>query len=719
MKRLALLLCLIIALPLFAFHSDPFPLGGYSYLQNSNSYYVQNKDAIIAAMQDLGYNLNTIEIHNGDKNPSELLTLLDRAGIDAILTDKCWNNDANDSRHYGLVALSTSNYHRFEAEFTSEKAVKPGDNADPKFWYGNSSAIPRTGSVIKDEKASYSHAWQLKKDQDHAGWAYTDINYRWKDQPKATVKPYFEMRFHKRHLDSASDTDSLYISYRIKLDNIDPRLKESETLLTIEIYGHEGRTSFDKKMTTAKDRLSDTKDRRFFSIADYKALGSPEGYFDLEYAISYNELRDAGIMSDDLDDNPNTSPHWWWFALRHFAPGLYWHGNSDLTLDYIDLEDQIHRNMRLEPDKYKAGINRRIRELTELPGGHIVRYLYTMDEPYQGNLSALNLLRSYVDESLPPLATASYDIHSRKFLMKRGDYWYYPQMVRDVSQPPVMLPDAYPIIPQTRYNPKDGANFLQNMLDERLTSAYRSAKEYTLEDPKREFIPILQSFGSWSGSEWVSWMLPPSATQKALLFLPLCYAPDGIIHYQLLGTGDGDRAGSFGPIYMQDGGVARYDKLYDLLKEHNPRLLNLGAMLKDWRWVDATTFDTGKDKEIPAPIKYLRLKNDRKGDYAGYIETGIYENDEGEKLLVLVNRRTDKYLPSKNYPTPNKLPVADYDEHYWEYPAQTLYFTFYVNAKNPRLMNMESGEIYEPRKRKLELDIPAGEILVLKILEDK
>ncbi len=718
MKRLAILLSLIIALPLFAFHSDPFPMGVYSYLQNSKEYYIKNKHDIIAAMKDLGYNINVIEIQNSDPNPSELLTLLDEAGIDAILTDKCWVNDPKDSRHYGLVALSTSNYHRFEAEFTSEKAVKPGDNTDHKFWYGNSDTIPRTGRVVKDEKASYSHAWHLNQNNDRAGWAYTDINYRWKDLRNLTIKPYFELRFHNRHIDAKVDTDSLYITYRLKLENIDPRLKESENLLSIEIYGHEGRDHFGKKMTTVKEGLSQAKDRRHFTLADYKALGNPKGYFDLEYAISYNDLRDAGIMSDDLDDNPDTSPHWWWFALRHFAPGLYWHGNSDLTLDYIDFEDQIHRDLRLNPKEYKERINDRIRELIDIPGGHIVRYIYTMDEPQQGNLSALNMLREYVDDSLPPLATATYDIHSRKFRMAKDQYWYYPQMVRDICQQPVMMPDAYPIVPATRYNPKDGRNFLQNMFDERLLTPYQSAKEYVLESPQREFIPIPQSFGDWNGRQWSSWMLPPSATQKALLFLPLCYAPDGLVFYQLLGTGDGDRGGSVAPIYMEGEGIAKFDKLYDLLKEHNPRVLKTGEMLLDWHWLGSSTFSIGKDKNIPAPIKYLKLKNDRKGDYAGYIQAGFYENEEGEKLMVLVNRRTDKYLPSKAHPTPATLPMAEYDEHYWEYPPQKLYFTFYVNANNPRLMNMESGEIYEPHKRKLELDIPAGEMLVLKIMQD-
>lgn len=718
MKRLAILLSLLLAIPLLAFHSDSFPLGVYSYLQNGNAYYAKNKHAIIAAMQDLGYNINVMEIHNSDPNPAELLTALDKAKIDAILTDKCWSNDVNDLKHYSLVALSTSNYHRFEAEFTSAKAVKPKDNADPKFWYGNSDTIPRIGRAIKDEKASYSHAWQALRQKDQAGWAYTDINYRWKDQRDNFVKPYFEMRFHKRHIEAKSDTDSLYLTYRIQLDNIDPTLKDSDILLSIEVYGHEGNPGFGKKLTTAKESLSQAKDRRFFHISDYKALGSPEGYFDLEYAISYNDLREAGIMSDDLDDNPQTSPHWWWFALRHFAPGLYWHANCDLNLDYIDFEDQLHRDMRLNPNKFRAGINRRIRDLLALPGGNTIRYLYTMDEPYQANLSALNLISSYVDDSLPPLASASYDIHYRKFKMDRDNFWYYPQMVREVAQPQIMLPDAYPIVPYTRYNPKDGEHFLQNMLEQKLLAAYKSAKDYVLEEQKREFIPVMQSFGHWNGNQWTSWMMPPPATQKALLYLPLCYAPDGIIQYHLLGTTDGSNAGYYAPIYIKDEGIARNDELYDLLREHNPRLLSLGAMLKDCSWKGSYTLEIGKDKELPAPIKYIRIKNDRQGDYAGYIQTAIYENAEGEKLLVFVNRRTDKYMPSDEYPTPNTLPITEYKDHFWEYPAQKLHFTFYVNAQNPRLINVESGEVYQPHKRKLELSIPAGEILVLKLIQD-
>jgi len=107
---------------------------------------------------------------------------------------------------------------------------------------------------------------------------------------------------------------------------------------------------------------------------------------------------------------------------------------------------------------------------------------------------------------------------------------------------------------------------------------------------QREFIPIPQSFGDWNGRQWSSWMLPPLATQKALLFLPLCYAPDGLVYYQLLGTGDGDRGGSVAPIYMEGDGIAKFDKMYDLLKEHNPRILKTGEML--WTgtgWAPRTT----------------------------------------------------------------------------------------------------------------------------------
>jgi len=726
MKYYILYLLAFCLIPLNAFHSEPFLLGTYSYLQNDKRFFTEHRDELISYMKDLSFNINVIETTNSDSDLSSLLQALDRAKLDAVLTDKQWSNDPKDPRRFSAVPLATSNYHRFEAEFTDSREVKKGDNLNPKFWYGNSNVTKRIGRAIQDPKASYEHAWQVKRGEDKAGWAYTDIIMRWPDRMGKSVKLYDEIRFHKTHLETKGDTDSLYLSYRVKITNLAPDLTDSDPLLSIQLYAHlGGKREFGEKITASKNAKGRQEERRYFSLGDFKAMGNPEGYIDLPFTISYNDLRASKIMTDDWDNNPETPGHWWWYIFRHFAPGLYWHGNCDLSLDYIDMEDEIHRDLRQNYAFYKKGINERLRAHRALAGGNVIRYTYSMDEPFQTHLSSFNLIQSMIEEDNPQLCAASYDVSHRTFkLDKKDNWWNFPDMIRAVAQPRIMMPDIYPIQPGILYEPDAGENFYQNVLDYRLLKGYRESKHYASQDPKRKLYPVVQVFGYWSGARWWSWIMPPRATQKALLFLPLCYGAQGLYQYQLQGFVDSSDVGYYAPLIAIDSReIKKVDYVYDVVKEVNPRVLSFGKELLDWDWLGATTAMTysnyPKLDYAGSGIRKLRVEEACNGSYEGYVETGLYAKSSGEYAIFVVNRRSNEFHPNEKYSTPDFVSPENYRDAYSEFEPQTFKVIFDRDVKYPALLDMESKELYKAKRHMVKIKIPAGEAKLLKVVDWK
>lgn len=716
-QRILIVLALLLAAnSLAALYSDKFPLGTYSYLQTANTFFAQNRAELIREMQELGYNINIIETNNSEKDLNSLLKDLDMAGIDAVLTDKCYSQDPKDSKHYSIVALATSNYHRFEAEFSGARAVKKGDNLDNRFWYGNSGTIPRTGKVLNDPGASYEHVWYAARGLDKAGWIYTDVNYRFPDRKGNTVKLYDEIRFHKTHVSAKADKDSLYFTYRIKISNIQPDLREDSPLLAMEFYGHSGdKYSFGTKREVL---LGDSgSSQKLFTVGDYKALGQPKEFFDIDLNISYNDLRASGLMTDDLDDNPDTPGHWWWYVLRHFAPGLYWHGTCDVALDYIDFEDQIHRNLRQNSAMYAKGINARLKEHLSLPNGRIIKHIYSMDEPFQTQLDSFDRIQNMISKDNPSLITASYDFRHRHYHQGEGKYWDLEELTRQIAKPKTSMPDIYPLQPSISYEPYAGENFLQNVLDHKLVKHYRESREYSL--GKGAFYPIVQCFGNWSGDRWYSWIAPPKATQKMLLFFPLCYGANGVYHYQLQGhVSSAKGAGFYAPLVgINSESIQRSPYIYDVVKEINPRVKKLGEELQKWQWKGAAT--VMENSMYPAlsfantPLKQLRVKQNIGSLYSGYIETGLYQNTKGETALFAVNRRTNYLQTRMGLNRVDYIPLDSYNKAFAEFAPQSLVIHLPKGNKKTVVKDFETGKVYKAKGGKISVPLTAGDAKLL------
>jgi hypothetical protein len=78
------------------------------------------------------------------------------------------------------------------------------------------------------------------------------------------------------------------------------------------------------------------------TLRDLKAAGPEAQYITVELKLAYAELIQAGILTDDFDNNPATDPSGTTLRLINLNPSLWSRGRCDLYLDWIEIENQIH-----------------------------------------------------------------------------------------------------------------------------------------------------------------------------------------------------------------------------------------------------------------------------------------------------------------------------------------------------------------------------------------
>ncbi len=730
-KYILVLMILVCITALAAKYSDDFPIGVYSYMRNGGAYFDKHNPSLAALQKELGYNCSIINTSNIDKNLDGLLEMLDSNQLDAIVIDNAWSNDPNDSRSGSVVGISMGNYYRFEAEFSDSSSVVPGDGANNLYWYGtlraknNLNTPSRVGKVSADASASYGNVWLCDKTKDKPGYAYTDITYRWQDSKGLANKLAREVRVFKTNPDAGRATDSLRVTFRVKIAKLEQRANLNQVLLSYQPLGYLGNEpQFADSIVVAH-----AKGEAFgkFTMRDFFAKGSPKGYFDITFALGYPELIASGIMTDDLDNNPNTEASEWSYFMNSLLTRLYWHGEYDLLLDYVEIEDQMHYDLRTNKTVFKDRINRRLRELVTLPHGDAISHIYCIDEPFQTQLSSFAAIQELIDPELPPVMTASYDIRFKQYLMSDNhSYWDMVDVVRKQAKPKYLMPDMYPIKPWISYTPGE-KDFIQDVIDFQVLRVYRESKLYTLEQAGRKFYPTVQTFGKWDGKYWVTWMMPAKATQKALLFLPLCYAPDGIFSFYLTSvinekTGIGD----YGPIPAIGGKTLNIDNhLFEVIKEVNPQLEYYGKILKQWKWMGAYTVMTENPK-LPEyfmanGIADIKVEKSGIGSYEGFVECGFYKDDSDNIALFAVNRRTDEFTGSKadNMKYPYQVAPNMYQERYTQYPPQQLLLDFVpkLRVAFPALYNPLTKTLWTSKGNTARISLDAGDGLMLQVVE--
>jgi hypothetical protein len=736
------IICIGLFQPVMAKHSDAFALGVYSSLSNSSKDDQLIRDTLCNSMQALGYNVTMMHTRSSDRDLPGLLSDMDSHGLDAVINDFSWNPDKSSSHRFASHPLSISNYLRFEAEFSDESDIKPGDRLDSQYWYSvrDEKGLPRQGSAVMAPGSSYGWVWNASQGTDRAGHIFTDLRYRWPNKNGAYVRFGAEFMLHQNN-PPKHEGDYIRVNYRFRITNVKGGLDPSEPLLRFYLAGYTfSGTGFSRE---AKVLVHNNKGQELtetiYTLQDHYSSRGDGGFIDLQLKVPYLELLEAGLMTLDHDLNPSTPDSRERMRLINLNPRIYWYGNCDVQLDYVEIEDQIHHELTTEKDYWSRGIGGRMREVMGQSAGNI-RAFYTFDEPYIGQFDSFNIIQDIASQTGTEIYSANYDYQYQNFVLDNASDFRYDHLgaYRKLAKPLILAPDIYPIYPGLGWNMSDRetGTFIQDVLDDKLIRIYKDCKQYRDELGGRSFFPIVQVLGNWVKSgdreQWTNWIQPPLATQKSLLFLPLCYGPDGIMHYCLRATQTSEGYGYRGISYSRKGTTGfpypQPDHIaWTAVASTNARVLEYGKLIRKLTWLGSETIGTkasgSRKLNKRNQLSSIKVKKAKNGDYEGYVQCAYYQDAKGQPWFMLVNRRANFFTPGA-ITDPRYVPAEQFGDYFQEAAPQTLSMKFDKKAVkeyrgNFGLYDPVDKKTYAARKGVIEIPIPAGEGRLLQLVRTK
>ncbi|MDD2331668.1 MAG: hypothetical protein PHI68_03335, partial [Candidatus Cloacimonetes bacterium] len=508
-----MLICALLFTSAYAVSYEHYPLGVYSYL--CDQYYDEDEiEQSISLIKDMGYNIVQITNQNSNNPLGNILAMLQSDNLHAIVADLDYPvSNPTNYNNYNTTALTTSSYLKFEAEFSGSDDIDFG-NEDMN-WYCShdesyeteeeQTTIPRVGfsEHVPNSNDAY---WRCNRTNTDCGYAYTDIRWRWLHIGLAENKRLGDefWIYHDRRGEgdtpSSNQSRYLYIRFKLRMDNFAPSISGTTQLLSFTTKGETANgTAFVNHCCDYDPACSDTTT---FHYDDFLALGSPMGYFDIEIKISYADLLSLNLISAVREFR---------YVLENLNPWVYWHGNCDLYLDYIEYEDQMHYDMMNDVTGYTTNINNRIDYLQSLNGNDIIKHMYSRCEPKLGQFHSYDRVHTYIANSgvpipNPNIITAAYDTDHRKIPMPSGKYYDHVRCFMDSVKPEIILPDIYPVKSSIVYNSDDTNDHyaLQTRIDNQLIYQYKQTRLKCNErTPRTTFIPIVQTFGEWKDNQWV------------------------------------------------------------------------------------------------------------------------------------------------------------------------------------------------------------------------
>lgn len=741
-KKLSLFtLCLLLLMlpSLYAKYSDEFPYGIYANLRNGDKVDYPSRYATINLMKTLGYNATIMGTQKGDPDLPGLLKDLDNSQIDAWVLDWGWDKDPESDLHYASYPLSASSYFRFEAEFSSEKDVRIGDGMDNQYWYAAQSEknLYRTGKEDMAPDASYGYVWKAEKEKDQPGHIFTDLRYRWQNRNGFYVRFGSEFLLYQTNPPDYPD-DYIWVKFRFRISNLQPGISSNTPLLRFYVTGFElYGTGFSSQMKILNHWIDNQqRSETIFTVHDYLLNRKGNEFLELELKIPYKDLIDANLLTADVDHNPATPDSREFLRLVNLNPRVYWYGNCDVELDYVEIEDELHHKISHDKNYWQDKILQRMYNVISQGEGN-VKGFYTFDEPYQGQFDSFKLMQEIASQEDIPVFTAVYDFQVTNITLNKeqGIYYDHIDAFSKIAQPQIIAPDIYPLKPDLIWNAPEGekGKFIQYILDQKLLSVYQDCMEYRDKKEGRKFYPIVQVLGKWTlyqGQEqWVDWIQPTTAAQKVLLYLPLCFKPDGIFHYCLRSYQDikgyGQRSIAFSRVGMPDYPLLVPDPItWKAVSLSNPRIKAYGVIIRDLNWQNSECIGTSRKKfkkaEKDNPIQYIQVQKQGIGEYEGYIQCTTYLDKEENLWLMIVNRRANFFLPGI-ITEPQFVPPEEFDIYFPEAPPQKLLLTFKDSGrKNP----YQNYAFYDPYDNKfypyhngnIEIELPAGEGRLLKLV---
>lgn len=733
MKRHLLVAILLMLLsPLLAASEDEYIIGAYTQYMLENAQKTEEVFTDLGKLlSDMGYNTILYSTTHSSAINGRLeaaLRALKKYELKSIIDDWGYRTDSS----IGVTSMAYGNYLKLEAEYHYNAKKKSYE--EEKFEHDNAE-LHRYNMVFRHDVGSrsrymperYSNAYAWVCDAaagDKAGIAISEPVHRWKNaDAKIPQKLGSELRF----FPAANRDNRLYIRLALMWDEVPNDAKIAEIKLNVlnKVSKSKNDQYIELPLTSAYPELYDT----VIANKDYNGICKDPntGAYIFEFYTPLTGLG-ADIYTTAYDGN----------FFDHISPTLHWFGEGLLAIDYIELEDELHRSLRVDDHPMKAALDKRLQDIAQLPHSETISHFYGKDEPPQGHFSAFNELENYLEGKSMRLITATNVLNAG--YQKAGGlpaYSHY-ELFLEQADPNIVMLDAFALLefgagPGTfiRWNKSlKHRLFIQNKLDDMVLDHYLKLARLVKHSPRHKdtqlfFVP--QSFGEKilprKSREWLYFM-PPLSMLKCLKLLPLCYAADGIIDFALTSTREEqmpfrddfynrltpiDRDGDYqNPRMMED------EHFKQNIAEANAKIKVYGPIIRKLNWQDAYCIDGRGKTQKPGSeiIKSISVPKTDRASYRGYVQCGEYIDDEGMPTIMLVNRRA--VLKKKARPS---LVGWKVERDFENAPDQTVRITLNpLNNQAYGLYDPFTNNLYVSNNLEFDVNIAAGDGALLQIV---
>jgi len=748
MKTIQLVyICLLLLSISFlsAKYSEAFVNGAYT------EWSLEERPELINALSDYlhiaksGYNL--MQVTTTSAYPiiiTNVLNNCDNDSLDVMLIDYKWSNAT--SNEVGLAALSNSHYYRYEAEYKCPNETLSGEDElkDKNFSYFDHTDADNLNigrNIFDFGDYSNNYAWSCSEDSlDSASMVLHDLRWRWyNNNPNQTgntdpVGPEFRFLRDYYHTYSYSsnpifDENRIYITYRLKWNEIGYDPNAIIAIASLQLYTN---NVVPTPVTIPLSPLTGFTYDDTLRVRDLThGIIAPNEFYDFTFCtdMTIQQMADAHLLSGTISSTSR--------SFIQIEPRLYWNGVSTLTIDYVDIEDKLHRSLRASelPDigliNYYSKLTQRISTLTgcNIASGNL-RYLYSRDEPTAPQFDSYNLLQNFSDNPsnhCPQIITCT-NFNNKNKIRLDGTKFNNPILhlnggFSDVSPHQIMI-DLYPIQSYTKWNQTSNGNenFIQTSLDNSMLNYYKECKRKTIElEVNKKLYVVPQTFGTYDSNGWSDHLKPPKEMQKCLKLLPLCYGVDGIVDYIIVPKNiSTDINRRYTPLeynIVNGVNVIQSTAEFNQICEANAKINIYGPITKELAWLDADSIMVNGDHEgeIISQV-YLNsltvLDDNNPTTYDGYVQCGYYKNRANNyPSLMLVNRRAVYKTENGNFNDNFSVTPAIFDTSFTTAGQQSVRIEFTEDVNSSLQIN--NLALYDPNDKSLY--IPNNNVVIVPI----
>jgi hypothetical protein len=758
MKRtIILMITTILSMYGLLANSNDFILGSYSFIQPSTA----DRTTIMNLMEDAHYNHQIYWNYNSDI--SYLADGMDSRGMDVTLIDRYENDDV-----LSIYDMSRCNYYRYEAEYSivdEQIGTEEGPGICPSTFYYR---ITRDNSFNDFQQkvetandynylfeSSHEYAWECEPiaGSSYPSYAAKDLLWKW-EFPWSWDPPTDDPDYHLRNQFVSTKVDTFFFNYSMHIEAAG--LPDTTKVCRVRAYVVDDDEEVEEKIyLPIKSYFPNIYSDNIITVADFDATLVEDEYSNY-YVFTFYALTDTSFVNHidpDCYDSDHSN-----HELKNINFEVYWYNNVKLLIDYFEIYDDVYK--RLSNDEYDSDIAARVNSIER----DNLKSLYLMDEPSPPQFKAYKLLQDKIDKEVSTaVSRRGWWANDNDGNNNNDDIYNNHELFTVMTSPQSIMFDYYPVRESKNWNAVSSVKenwiyYTQGRIDKMLFY-YKNVRlrADSLEVP---FYAITQTYGNYYPSDpdensWTA-MRPPSAMQKCVQYLPLCYDADGILNYHFY-TRMGDRALNdefIGPIgssenilslsnhytgvYYHAGLVDRdnntnYGNIvttsqYDSLKKVNEKISVYGPYIKsmdewnkeatgtlDTEYTDAAFLIDNLDCNLINDIDVSIIDPSDTLHYSGYVECAEY-NFGDDYYYMLVNRRTNyskpAYTNSSGY---TKNVPYDVDSAFTVADSQRVTFYFDNLPQDYNLVDVYSKKPGVVQNNSIYYDIGPGEGLLLKL----